>query len=284
MTEPGRTLNQLRGEIDRLDDALVDLLVRRARVAAELAPLKAGAPLLRPGREAEILRRLAAAAGPGFDRAALVRIWREIMSAALRRQGPFSVAVSAPAGGPACWTLARDQYGAGTPMVAAAGPARAIAAVAAGAAEVAVVPFPSEDDADPWWPRLMVEGEAPPRVIARLPVAAALTPPDGCTDGLAVAPMAPEPSGEDRSWLGIETAAETGRDRVARALAGAGFESVRVQAGAGRGGGLYLADLAGFVEPGATGLAHLAASLGHALVRVVVIGAYAVPLPEEPIP
>ncbi|HYZ32124.1 MAG TPA: chorismate mutase, partial [Crenalkalicoccus sp.] len=60
-------LAALRAEIDTLDDALHDLLMRRAGVVARLAASRAkgDAPALRPGREAAVLRRLLARhAGP----------------------------------------------------------------------------------------------------------------------------------------------------------------------------------------------------------------------------
>ncbi|MFM7416430.1 MAG: chorismate mutase, partial [Alphaproteobacteria bacterium] len=56
-------LQALRAEIDALDDAMHDLLMRRAgvvaRMAASRAKVGAGSPL-RPGREAAVLRRLLA--------------------------------------------------------------------------------------------------------------------------------------------------------------------------------------------------------------------------------
>lgn len=279
MAEPGPTLNDLRGEIDRLDDALLDLLANRARVAAEIAPLKAGtgAPLLRPGREAEVLRRLVARADGRFDPLALVRIWREIMSAALRTQGPFSVAVSAPEGGPSCWGLARTQYGVATPMTGTAGPVQAIARVVSGAASVAIVPFPGVEERDPWWTRLVTDGASRPRVVARLPAADGLAPSGGVHAGLAVATMAPEPSGDDRSLIAIETREPMSRTGITRALADAGF-AVSFAASRGAGGDMHLAEVAGFVTGDASGLAALRGKLGEAARLVEVIGAYAVPL------
>lgn len=277
MADSGPTLNDLRGEIDRLDDQMLDALVRRARIAAEIAPLKAeaGAPLLRPGREAAVLRRLIDRAGPGFDALALIRIWREIMSAALRAQGPFSVAVAAPENGPACWTLARAQYGASTPMTAAAGAAQAVAAVAEGRAQAAVVPYPQVEEAQPWWARLIADGA--PRIVARLPVATGLVPEAGCTDGLVVAAMVPEASGEDRTLIALETAEALSRAAIGRAVAGAGLTLVATASG-GAGSLINLAEVEGF-HVGDTALPQrLIATLGESARHVTVIGAYALAL------
>ena len=273
----GLTLESLRGEIDHLDDQLIALLLRRAEFAAQVAPLKAqaGAPMLRPGREAQVLRRLVAKADGGFDPLALVRIWREIMSAALRVQGDFTVAVSAPENAPTCWGLARGQYGINTPMNGAPGSAQAISQVAAGKAHVAIVPFPAVEERDPWWARLVADGS--PRVVARLPVATGLEPKGGIAQGLAVADMAPEPSGDDRTLIVIETPGSVSRAALARAVESAGLV-LRFAAGHGGGGTAHLLEVDGFLTSDDAALARLRSALGDAARDVTVIGAYAVPL------
>ena len=94
-----RSLDALRREIDRIDDEIHDLLMRRAAVAGEIRRSKGpdNGSYLRLGREAAILRRLVARHSGSFPKPALVRIWREIMAALTQLQGPFSVAVFAPA-------------------------------------------------------------------------------------------------------------------------------------------------------------------------------------------
>ena len=273
----GPNLNDLRGEIDRLDDELIALLIRRARLAADVAPLKAGlgAPMLRPGREAEVLRRLVGKAGKGFDPLTVVRIWREIMSAALRVQGRFSVAVCAPEGGATCWSLARGQYGTSTPMTGASNPAQAIAAVAEGKADVAVVPFPAVQDTDPWW-RLLL-GKGAPRIVARLPVAEGLEPEVGMAVGLAVAAMAPEASGDDRSLIAIEVAESPSRAAIAAACGEAGL-TLRHSAGLGGGGTSFVVEVDGFLKADDPVLDRLRTALGDNARDTVVVGAYAVPL------
>ncbi|MDX1485448.1 MAG: chorismate mutase [Alphaproteobacteria bacterium] len=278
MTEP--TLSELRGEIDRLDDQLVDLLLRRTDLVRAIGSLKGadGSGVLRPGREAEILRRLLVRAGAGLDGAAVVRIFREIVSAAVRQQGPFSVAASMPEGGPSCWGLARDQYGAGLPIRPMAGPIQVVAAVAEGSVSVGVVPYPVSEEAQPWWPPLMAERA--PRVVARLPAADGLAPAEGCEEGLALAMMVPEPSGDDRSLIGLETEEGLGRSRIGEAFATAGLNlraSWRRPAGGGYDHGGILAEVDGFVMTDGPAFAALQMALGAAVSRVSVIGAYAVP-------
>ena len=57
------SLSDLRNEIDEIDKRLHDLLMRRVEIGREVAEAKTGTdagPNLRPGREAQIIRGLAA--------------------------------------------------------------------------------------------------------------------------------------------------------------------------------------------------------------------------------
>ena len=52
-------IEKLRGEIDAVDDELLELINRRAALAGRIGALKQGAPAYRPERETQILRRVA---------------------------------------------------------------------------------------------------------------------------------------------------------------------------------------------------------------------------------
>jgi chorismate mutase/prephenate dehydratase len=191
---PEASLAALRGEIDAIDDALHDLVMRRAAVVARMAAsrIKGDASSLRPGREAAILRRLLLRHSGPLPPAALVRLWREILSASNAMQGAFSVAL--PAGDTDVYKAARSRFGTmGEPRFEE-GPDAALAALADGGAQAAVLPIPSEDGAGAWWigldaPRL--------QVVARLPFYAVSPVPQG----IVVTRDGPDPSGDDRSLL-----------------------------------------------------------------------------------
>src|SRR4051794_30443212 len=104
-------LDDLRHQIDRLDDQIHDLLIERAALAGQVAAAKGGTGMWRPQREAAILRRLVARHRGAFPRAAVVRIWREIMSAMLGLEGRFSVAVCASPDQSGFWDMTRDHFG-----------------------------------------------------------------------------------------------------------------------------------------------------------------------------
>lgn len=93
-------LQPLREAIDGVDRRLVELLNERARLAIEVGRIKheAGAPVYRPEREAEVLRRIAAINRGPLTEEGLNGIWREVMAACRALERPVTVAFLGPAG------------------------------------------------------------------------------------------------------------------------------------------------------------------------------------------
>jgi chorismate mutase/prephenate dehydratase len=94
----GRNLGELRRQIDAIDDQLLELLNRRARVVLEVGHAKAGQhkEFYVPSREQEIYARLAAANPGPFPTEAVRRVFREIISASLSLEQPLKVAFLGP--------------------------------------------------------------------------------------------------------------------------------------------------------------------------------------------
>lgn len=90
----------LREAIDAVDTQLVALLNERARLAHQVGAIKqeTGAPVFRPEREAEVIRKVAARSEGPLDEPALAAIFREIMSACRALERPTTVAYLGPAG------------------------------------------------------------------------------------------------------------------------------------------------------------------------------------------
>ncbi|MCH9020463.1 MAG: chorismate mutase, partial [Proteobacteria bacterium] len=119
MTGPSASLESLRRDIDAIDDEIHDLLMRRTEVVERIGALKNQTEsdvFIRPAREAEIMRRLIDRHRGRFPASVVVRLWREVLAATSRLQGPFSVAVHAPEKSVGYWDLARDHFGSGTKM------------------------------------------------------------------------------------------------------------------------------------------------------------------------
>lgn len=267
-------LASLRAEIDRIDDALHDLLMRRSDIVGHMAAsrVKAGAPSFRPGREALILRRLLARNHGAMARGTVVRLWREIIAASLAQQGAFTVAVPGEAGTDSPLVrLTRAHFGLPTPLRLHATASRVLASVTAGEAAVAVLPAPREADSAEaaWWAQME---PARLRVVLALPFLA----PDG-NDGAqayAVAPLAPEPTGRDRSLLRLDAGPELSRPRLLAALTAAGLAPHRLLLREAP-TPLALAEVDGFLTEEDPRLAALP------FPRMQILGAYAEPEPEE---
>lgn len=144
------TLAALRYEIDVLDADLLGLLERRMSLAARVGRAKdapAGPHLkLRPDREEEVQRRIAAQAS-GDTREAAVSLWREIIGWGLARQERLQVQVWAPIDPCRTFDGARRRFGAAAALKSAADPIAALdwAAEGNGVAVLAV------NAGDPWW-------------------------------------------------------------------------------------------------------------------------------------
>ena len=271
-------LVSLRAELDRLDDALHNTLMRRAEVVKQVAALRVKGPVpLRPGREAAIIRRLLARHDGGLPAFGIVRIWRELLGATTAQQHPLVVSVCAAGGDPAYLALAREHFGALTPMRPHRNPAEALADVRAGHATVAVLPMPAEGEAsfDAWWTVLLHHGDPRVHIVARLPFWAPRPEGTPAVQGLVVSVAAPDPSGQDRSPLGLELA-YAGRARLSAAVAAAGFHAgpVIVRRGVDGSDACALVEVEGFVGDDDPRLP----TLRGTGCRPTVLGAYAVPV------
>lgn len=95
-------LEQIRHEIDAVDEKLVDLLNRRARLAMDVAEVKKqenDAPqLYRPERESRVMDRVKALNNGPLPDDEMSRLLREIMSACLALETPLTIACLGPEG------------------------------------------------------------------------------------------------------------------------------------------------------------------------------------------
>lgn len=270
---PGTDLAPLRGEIDRLDEAIHDALIARAGLVEQLAALRVkGQVAVRAGREAAILHRLLKRRKGPLPAGAVIRIWREIFAAMTALQGPFLIAACDEAGSEVA-SLAREQYGVLTPLRLHATPAQTLAELVAGAVTLAALAWPAETLPTLWWPALLRPSQPRIHVIARLPYWPVRA--EGAARGgaLVLATVPPDPSGADRSLIGIEIAPELSRARLTKSLAASGFSPgpLAVYRDPNGGEAMILVDCEGFVTEDDPRLS----AFPIALRPPVVIGAYA---------
>jgi chorismate mutase / prephenate dehydratase len=275
-------LEDLRAEVDRIDQEILDRLIERTAVVRRIGQIKNdgrnGRLASRPGREAVILRRLVTLADGRFPTPVVVRMWRELIGAQTRLQTPLSVAVFVPGTALRIWDLARDQFGSVTPMTRAESASHALRSVSDGSAAVAVLPLPGDDD--PWWLALIAEQHDRLRVFARLPFV-----PSGPGDGeqssaLALGRIEPEPSGDDLALLAIEAEGGVSRARLRELLGKVGLEAVwlAVNRPSSLPHALHLVEVSDFVAEGDRRLSQVQSAARAEVLRIVPVGGYPRPL------
>ncbi len=194
MTEPklqsNASLEDLRRSIDKIDAQIHDLLMARAEIVETLGQWKRQAggdgAFFRPGREAQILRQVAARHRGSLPADAVLSLWRTMVSAYLRLQWPFKV-ISVE--NMEVRDLARRHFGAATPITTTPSANDAIAAVADGGAVLAALGDPGQDA---WWLNPLFRTPAGPRIVARLPVFGPPSP-----TAFVIAKGMPDASGDD---------------------------------------------------------------------------------------
>ena len=286
----GPSINSLRRQIDKIDDRIHDLLMRRIDVAHDIGEQKSQSQSVpyRPAREAQIMRRLAARHEGRFPFPVAVRIWREIISASLGVEGKFVVSVYVPEPletGLAYLNLAQTYFGSGTPLLQAQTEAGVLRAVRDGKASVGVLPITSDThttraSAEPWWYTLTVGGRDRPHIVATLPWLLRGEAGNDDTRAMAIARVTPEASGDDISLIAFESTENISRDRIRKEAESAGLsldwaatwtqdtQPTRWQ----------LAEIDGFIPDSDPRLTSLFSALENEVIRFVNLGCFAKPV------
>ena len=281
-----QALADFRAQIDRIDNALHDLLRERAELIEHIKKLKGKQNLyIRPGREAQIIRALAARPQGKLPEGLVSRLWREMISSFALQQGPMKIAVYAPASGPDLWDVARDHYGSFMPLVEAPNAAAAIKMLQANKVTLAVVPPPAPNEKDVWWSLLAGDPKNILTVFASLPFEN-LKPGRSnarraMPSGFVVGRLYPELTGDDRSMLALQCV-HVPEAEMRRLLSKAGYKVRQMlMQTVGRGGSAqtsFWVEVDGYVGRNDTRLSRLRAMLGSRLQHLAPMGGYAVPL------
>ncbi|WP_297506618.1 chorismate mutase [uncultured Caulobacter sp.] len=236
-TEATPSLEEVRWRLDAIDGELLKLLDERASLAGAVAAAKRASGDtgfgLRPGREAQIVRKLLGAPRGAASDALVIRVWREIMADNLARQGPYHLGVFGGRDPARAVELARLRFGT-APRLSVAATAQDALAIARAPWGVAVLPLAADT---PWWGRLLAEPKL--KVFAALPCLAAWGP----QAALAVAEVEVEPTGGDQTfWV-------TDSPKSAAAIVEALSQTDVAAELIAEAGGLKLFTLSGFFQP-----------------------------------
>jgi chorismate mutase len=164
------SLADLRVEIDRIDAAMHELLIERSAIIDTLIAIKAkqgGGSAFRPGREAEMMRRLAGRHRGRLPLDTVESIWRVIISTFTFLQARYAVHADMSGGDAAMRDTARFHFGFTVPLESHFGSDAAIAAVARASGDLGLLRVEGHPSRGVWWQGLMAPDA--PKVIARLP-------------------------------------------------------------------------------------------------------------------
>jgi len=162
------SLQDLRREIDSIDEQVHRLLMQRSDIINRLISVKKTQEVgsaFRPAREADMMRRLVQRHRGILPLDTVEGIWRVIIATFTYVQAPFSVHADLSTGESAMRDSARFHFGFTVPFVSHFNAAAAVEAVAKSKGDLALVPATASRL--PWW--LELEADGAPKIIARLP-------------------------------------------------------------------------------------------------------------------
>ncbi len=266
---PTPTLADLRREIDRIDEEMHRLLMQRGEIIDTLITVKKtqdSGSAFRPGREADMMRRLAARHKGLLPFDTAESIWRVIISTFTYVQAPYRVHADISGGDAPMRDTTRFHFGFTVPYVPHDSAAAVIDAVAGSAGDLGVFRAEPGRAAGAWWTALAGEGR--PKIIARLPFVERPSHPAGTPVYVVSKPIADAAVREVVLYaLGVER----WREGLQPALAAIG---ARVEHSAGDEAGLALL-VSAPGDAGADAITGAMAGLGVGVFDLREIGSHA---------
>ncbi len=247
MNDEAKNLDLLRKQIDEIDDKIHDLLMQRTEIVHGVARVKNAARELaegellvpslamRPEREAQIMRRLKQRHRGELPFHVIAQLWRELINAKTRLQGPLEIALCAghDVDRPYDWRdLARAYYGAATTLEIYSSAHEALEAVVTRPGVIGILPTQEGGDEDRWWPYLLtldgMNDLGGPRIVSRLPILANDPEAPDYPAAFTIGCMDPASSGDDTSvFVATSAKGADANDIIAQiGLIGLGLEVV----------------------------------------------------------
>jgi chorismate mutase / prephenate dehydratase len=190
-----RELEDIRREIDAIDDGLMTLLERRFAASEHVRAIKSktgalAASPFRPAREAAIMRRLLGRAESLVSPDLMVRLWRVILTGSTQSQAPVTIHVSKHLNGTMGHRLRIRDYFGSIPVEECRDEAQALMQVNTSAGDICIVETGSP------WVDAFVDGKAgQAQIIASLPFLSG----DDTPALLVFGHSAAEPTGDDET-------------------------------------------------------------------------------------
>ena len=294
-------LKSIRDKLDNIDFKIQTLLTQRAQISLEVKEIKkTDEAKLRPGREAQIIRALIDRHNGNFPRLELISIWREILSASVKLQGTFKLAVYKPElGSNENWgyiASARGHFGSQTPITTYTSQRRVIEAVLENECSIGILPTPIRNEDNPWWRHLAVQGNTvkngssskPARIIAKLPFAAPTIEygqfGTGSAECVVISKSEADASGLDDTYIVLDLAENIPDTRIDTRLTENNMRGSTVSIwhdSEAPERWLCLICIKGFILSNDNKLDRLTEGFSEILNQVTILGSYATPFDTE---
>ena len=213
-------LAEFRGQIDAIDDQLMELLLARCEIVKQVGKLKerngATGSFIRPKRESDMIKRIVAFfEGTDFPAESAAHMWRTIIGASLRMESPLNTAIHCPAGSLVPFFIARDFFGSTVPSAVFPTAGSMLEAVEKNEHTIGVINQNEVSDLTPWWLHIALS-EVKLRIFTCIPFVQKLSGSAANNPFLAFGHVATEATGDDVSYLvaHFDTPYPTGNAKV----------------------------------------------------------------------
>lgn len=275
-------LARYRGEIDAIDNQIIALLKQRSEVVLQVGDYKRRQAkpgcFARPGREAEIVRRIMQEfSGARFSAEAAAQIWRIIIAASTRIESDLRISVCAMNSESALYWMAREYFGASSDISTQPVANRIVGDVIDGKAEIGILPTFQDETHGNWWLALAAQEDNSPQIFAHIPfVVERLN--TLRYNGFAIAQLEPEATGDDITLIAVQTQ-DISIHKLNSAFSTAGIKTTRVQM-VNEPSGLvsHLLAVEDFIHPADPRLERTWQNLHDTATRLKVLGSYARPI------
>lgn len=276
-------LNQIRTQIDSIDDQVHDLLMERASLVSSvaMAKQKEGLQIVQPAREARMIRRLLSRHDGVLPRSTIVRIWRELVGSVAMLQSGFRVVVASDKNNCVFWDMSKGYFGHSVPMRRVAGNQSTLSVVRDDDDVFAVLPWPDIESQDPWWSSLFNNrSDEPLSIICSLPYGVEGDPEAEFYErALVISKVSFLHSGDDITFVGLEVDPEVSRARIMDRAQQSGFDVINLFSASlshNPGAKIHLLEVRGYITPDDDALQNLKSALGDACHYCSVMGGYPV--------
>lgn len=227
------TLQAFRQEIDNIDNQIISLLERRMEIVSQVGELKKNNKekfFIKSSREADMIKELVKNSNRAFPKAAIISIWRKIITAANMKEQPLSIALHNPKNISDYEYLVKEYYNNDVPLLTFDSATNIVAAMEKGEAQIGIFALPremeesrKEDFNENWWISL-ANNRLGLKVFAKIPFAEfadkekAKGKDYDAIHLVAVANKAAEKSSSDNSLLYVELHTEFSKSQLLSAL------------------------------------------------------------------